>query len=105
MPAQTFTLSTDALFALDKSSLADIRPDGRAALDELVKKLLNPDKTAEHIHATGYTDRLGSDAYNQALSSRRADTVRAYLVSKGLAADLVSAEGRGESEPVVLDCH
>ena len=48
----------------------------------------------------GHTDRLGSDAYNQALSEQRARTVADYLIAKGLFADKVRAEGQGESSPV-----
>ena len=102
---QTLTLSADALFAFDKSSLADVKPGGRAALDDLATNLKAGDVDAEHVRVIGYTDRLGSDAYNQALSTRRAETIRNYLVSKGLAKDIVSAEGRGEAEPVAIDCH
>ncbi|HWG66859.1 MAG TPA: OmpA family protein [Rhodanobacteraceae bacterium] len=95
-----FTLSTDALFAFDKYALSDIKPRGREELDALARKLTAPDAKAEHIHVTGYTDRLGSADYNQTLSGRRAATVRDYLVGKGVAADHIDAEGRGEADPV-----
>ncbi|MGU0171886.1 OmpA family protein [Escherichia coli] len=48
----------------------------------------------------GYTDRIGSDAYNQGLSERRAQSVVDYLISKGIPADKISARGMGESNPV-----
>ena len=48
----------------------------------------------------GHTDSIGSDSYNQALSERRAQAVKAYLVSKGISATRLSTEGKGESEPI-----
>lgn len=97
---ERFTLSADALFAFDKYKLSNIKPQGRAELDALARKLTAPDAKAEHIHVLGYTDRLGNAAYNQRLSERRAATVRDYLVGKGVAADHIDAEGRGEADPV-----
>jgi outer membrane protein OmpA-like peptidoglycan-associated protein len=97
-----FTLSTDALFAFDKYALSDIKPNGRGELDALAQKLTAPDAKTEHIHVTGYTDRLGRADYNQTLSERRAATVRDYLVGKGVAADRIDTEGRGEAEPVKI---
>lgn len=97
---QRFTLSADALFAFDKYKLSDIKPQGRERLDALAQKLTAPDAKAGHIHVVGYTDRLGSTDYNQTLSGRRAATVRDYLVGKGVNADHVDAEGRGEADPV-----
>ena len=78
-----------------------IRPDARSKLDDLVGKLRNV--TLEVIIAVGHADRLGSDAYNMKLSVRRADAVKAYLVSKGIATSRVYTEGKGERQPV-KDC-
>ena len=75
-----------------------IRPDTRGKLDDLVGKLRSV--TLEVVIAVGHADRLGSDAYNQKLSVRRADSVKAYLVSKGIGASRVYTEGKGESQPV-----
>jgi len=75
-----------------------IRPDARSKLDDLVGKLRSV--TLEVVIAVGHADRLGSDAYNQKLSVRRADSVKAYLVSKGIGASRVYTEGKGESQPV-----
>lgn len=97
---ERFTLSTDALFAFDKYELSDIKPQGRKQLDALARKLTAPEAKTGHIHVVGYTDRLGSTAYNQKLSERRAVTVRDYLASKGVASDHIDAEGRGEADPV-----
>lgn len=98
--SESFTLSADALFAFDKAGLADVKPQGRAELDALAAKLTADGAKAEHIHVVGYTDRLGSNAYNQKLSERRAATVREYLASHGVAADRIDAEGRGKADPV-----
>jgi OOP family OmpA-OmpF porin len=78
-----------------------IRPDARSKLDDLVGKLR--DVTLEVVIAVGHADRLGSDAYNMKLSVRRADSVKAYLVSKGIAASRIYTEGKGERQPV-KDC-
>jgi len=75
-----------------------IRPDARTRLDDLVGKLRNV--TLEVVIAVGHADRIGGDAYNMKLSVRRADSVKAYLVSKGIAASRVYTEGKGERQPV-----
>src|SRR5437899_2958002 len=75
-----------------------IRPDARTKLDDMVGKLR--DVTLEVVIAVGHADRLGGDAYNMKLSVRRADSVKAYLVSKGIAASRVYTEGKGERQPV-----
>jgi len=75
-----------------------IRPDARSRLDELVSKLR--DVNLEVVIAVGHADRIGGDAYNMKLSVRRADSVKAYLVSKGIAASRVYTEGKGERQPV-----
>jgi OOP family OmpA-OmpF porin len=78
-----------------------IRPDARGKLDDMVGKLRNVN--LEVIIAVGHADRLGGDAYNMKLSVRRADSVKAYLVSKGIASSRVYTEGKGERQPV-KDC-
>jgi OOP family OmpA-OmpF porin len=81
---QKITLATKALFDFDKAVL---KPEGRAAIDsEVISKLNNVSKL-ELVLVTGHTDRIGSQAYNQKLSERRANAVRDYLVSKGVARD------------------
>ncbi|MBW7903087.1 MAG: OmpA family protein [Rhodocyclaceae bacterium] len=93
--AAKVTLAADALFDFDKAVL---RPEGQKALDDLVAKsgALN----LEVIIAVGHTDRLGSDAYNQKLSERRAAAVKTYLVGKkGIEANKVYTEGKGEKQP------
>lgn len=91
-------LSGDALFAFSKSGLQDILAEGRAQLAAIVVRLKSAD--AARIQVVGYTDRIGSDSENLALSQRRADTVREFLVRNGVAADSVVARGAGESGSV-----
>ena len=92
---QRQTYSADVFFDFDKSV---VKPEGRAKLDELVTSIkgINVDL----IVAVGHTDSIGSDAYNQRLSERRAAAVKAYLVSKGVDANRIQASGKGESAPV-----
>ena len=92
--AEKITLNADALFDFDKAVL---RPEGKAAFDDLAAKL--GDIKLEVIIATGHADRFGTDAYNQKLSERRAAAVKDYLVGKGVDANRIYAEGKGESQP------
>ncbi|HLS17625.1 MAG TPA: OmpA family protein [Paenalcaligenes sp.] len=97
------TLQADALFKFDRGDLAGLLPEGRATLDELAEKLLTGYATIDTIELIGHTDRLGTVEYNQALSERRADTVMAYLQSKGVDYPM-TAVGRGKLEPVTEGC-
>lgn len=92
---QKSVFSSEALFAFDKSEL---KPEGKTMLDGLVLQL--KDTTYETVFATGHTDRLGSDEYNQKLSERRAQTVKEYLMSSGIVVGRIDAEGKGESHPI-----
>jgi OOP family OmpA-OmpF porin len=94
---ETITVAAEKLFGFDKANLKD---DGKAALDEAATKI-KANADIELVLVTGHTDRLGSDAYNQKLSERRANQVKAYLVSQGVDASRLQAVGKGESEPVV----
>lgn len=95
------TLNADALFDFNK---ADLRPEGKAALDELYTKVKRI--KLEVLIAVGHADRFGDDAYNQKLSEKRAESVKAYLVSKGIEKNRIYTEGKGEKNPVTKpeDC-
>jgi OOP family OmpA-OmpF porin len=82
------------LFDFDKSVL---KPEGKSMLDELAREL--DGAKYDVIVATGHADRIGSNAYNQKLSERRANVVKTYLVSKGIPANSINASGKGESQP------
>jgi OOP family OmpA-OmpF porin len=98
---QKINFSADALFDFDK---ADLRPDGKAMLDDLARLLQGA--KYEVILAIGHTDRIGTVQYNQRLSIRRAETVKKYLVDKGIEPNRVYAEGKGKSQPLTkpADC-
>ncbi|HEY6821565.1 MAG TPA: OmpA family protein [Burkholderiales bacterium] len=99
--SQKISFSGDALFAFDSAVL---KPEGKVMLDGLVGQLQGA--SYDTIHATGHTDRFGSNAYNQKLSQRRAETVKAYLLSKNVNASRIDADGKGETQPVTKasDC-
>jgi OOP family OmpA-OmpF porin len=97
---KAFTLKSDTLFDFNKATL---KPEGKDALDTLYTEVQKMDPKEGAAVVVGYTDRIGSEKYNQALSERRANTVRDYLVAKGAPADKVKAEGRGETNPVTGD--
>ncbi|MBV8036629.1 outer membrane protein OmpA [Roseateles sp.] len=93
--SEKVTFAADAFFDFDKSTL---KPEAKAKLDDLVSKTKGIN--LEVIIAVGHTDSIGSDAYNQKLSIRRSEAVKAYLVSKGVEPNRVYTEGKGEKQPV-----
>ncbi len=93
--AEKVTLAADVLFDFDR---ADVKPDGKSKLDDLANKVRGIN--LEVVIAIGHADSIGSDAYNQKLSVRRAEAVKAYLVSKGIEQNRVYTEGKGEKQPV-----
>lgn len=96
--SEKVTFAADAFFDFDKAVL---KPDGKAKLDDLASKLNS--LNLEVIIAVGHTDSIGSDAYNQKLSVRRAEAVKSYLVGKGVDAKRVYTEGKGEKQPVATN--
>ena len=93
--ATKVTFAADAFFDVDKAVL---KPEAKAKLDDLVAKTKGIN--LEVIIAVGHTDSDASDAYNQKLSVRRSEAVKAYLVSKGIEKNRVYTEGKGEKQPV-----
>ncbi len=93
--ATKVVLNADTFFDFDK---ATIKPEGRQVLDQVAAQANTIN--LETLIATGHTDSIGTEQYNQGLSQRRANSVKAYLVSKGIAADRIYVEGKGESSPV-----
>ena len=88
-------LSGDALFATDHATLA---PTARESLDRLLSE--RADRTYSLVTVMGFTDSVGSDDYNLALSKRRAESVAAYLKAHGLKTDSMTVSGRGKADPV-----
>jgi OOP family OmpA-OmpF porin len=93
--SEKVSYAADAFFDFDKAVL---KPEGKAQLDDAVSKLQG--LNLEVIIAVGHTDSVGTDAYNDKLSIRRAEAVKAYLVSKNIEANRVYTEGKGEKQPV-----
>jgi OOP family OmpA-OmpF porin len=92
---QKMTYASDAFYDTGKAVL---KPAGKEKLDDLVGKIKG--MNLEVVVATGHTDAVGGDASNQKLSIRRAESVKAYLVSKGIEKNRIYTEGKGEKQPV-----
>jgi OmpA-OmpF porin, OOP family len=92
------TLQADTLYDFDKATL---KPEGKATLDKVAADLAKI--RLEVIIAVGNTDSVGSDAYNQALGQRRAQSVKAYLISKGVDGGRIYTESKGKSNPVATN--
>ncbi len=93
--AEKVTFAADVLFDFDKTV---VKPEGRSKLDDLAGKVKSIN--LEVVIAIGHADSIGSDEYNQKLSVRRAEAVKAYLVSKGVEPNRIYTEGKGEKQPV-----
>ena len=97
MRFERYTLSSTELFAFDSSVLRMPQPK----LDETAE-LMSCNAQVNNVTISGYTDRLGTDNYNMALSQRRADSVKSFLTNKGINPNRLNAVGKGESNPVVV---
>ncbi|NYZ64191.1 OmpA family protein [Luteimonas deserti] len=95
-------LDADGMFAFGASDLSAISAGGRAALDALAATLTSG-RPLEVVHVIGHSDRVGAAQANLRLSTRRAESVRDYLVARGVPADRITAVGRGHVEPLA-DC-
>jgi OOP family OmpA-OmpF porin len=93
--AEKVTFAADVNFDFDK---ATIKPAGKSKLDDLASKVGTVN--LEVVIAIGHADEIGSDEYNQKLSVRRAEAVKAYLVSKGIEANRIYTEGKGKKQPI-----
>ena len=93
--ASKVVLNADTFFDFDKTV---IKPEGQQILDQVASQAASIN--LETLIATGHTDSTGPEAYNQGLSERRANAVKDYLVSKGVPADRIYVEGKGETSPV-----
>lgn len=93
-------VSADGLFGFGR---ADIDPAsaGAVELETLASRLTGSEVLVKAVHVIGHSDRIGNDRANVALSTRRAEAVRDYLLERGVQASLVTAVGRGSVEPVV----
>lgn len=95
--AKKVTLAADALFDFDKAVL---KPEGKQALDEVGDKIQSKGATVIDVNIVGHTDSIGTEEYNQALSLRRATSVKDYILTKGVDASIIDVSGKGETEPV-----
>jgi len=92
-------IPADALFAYNKAEISDQGKEKLSAFADRINGL----KSLEVVIAVGHADRIGTDAYNQALSEKRANAVKDFLVSKNVPANRVYTEGKGKSQPVTGD--
>lgn len=95
-PAVEAHFNAETLFDFDR---AVVKPEGRKILDEKIVANMKMHPEVTLLVITGHADRIGTEAYNQDLSERRANAVKAYLVTQGIAAERMSASGKGESQP------
>jgi len=93
--ATKVVLNADTFFDFDKDTL---KPEGRQVLDQVAAQV--DTINLETLIAVGHTDSIGTEQYNQGLSERRAASVKNYLVGKGIPADRIYTEGKGETSPV-----
>jgi outer membrane protein OmpA-like peptidoglycan-associated protein len=98
---EKISLQGDALFRFGKSDEGSILPQGVKKLDDLAAQLAAYDRASiESISVIGHADRLGKKVPNQALSERRAMTVKKYLIKHGVDGSAIASSGKGSSQPV-----
>ena len=97
-PPRVERLSADTLFPFSRGDVSDIRPSGLRDIAQIAAQLRA--SPFGHVEVLGYTDRLGSDSANRALSERRANAVREVLIQQGVPGEKIRAEGLGSRDPV-----
>ena len=95
-PAVEAYFDAESLFDFDK---AVVKPEGQRILDEKIVTGMKMHPEVSLLIITGHADRIGTEEYNQGLSERRANAVKAYLAKQGIAAERMTVSGKGESEP------
>ena len=100
---EQINLSADALFKFNKATKEDLLPSGIQALDGLVSKLKTNYVEIKQISLVGHTDRLGSDDYNYRLGLARADTIKNYLIERGISS-VFETSSAGKTQPVSKNC-
>lgn len=100
-PPRKLSFAADGLFRFDGGQPSDLLPEGQSKIQRLASELRQSGAQRVSITIVGHTDRLGSEAYNDALSLARANTVRDLLVKEGIAPASIRASGAGERQPVV----
>ena len=93
----TSTIKAEALFDFDKS---DLKPAGKEAISALDDQIKSQGAQVIDINVVGHTDSIGTEEYNQALSLRRATSVKDFMVSEGIDPGIIDVSGKGESDPV-----
>ncbi len=100
---EKITLEAGSLFKFDKSDYKNMLPEGKAEINKLAKTIKEYKLNIRSIDVSGYTDPMGTEHYNQALSERRAETVKNALIQAGVKAPIY-AEGYGEANLIVPNC-
>lgn len=97
---ETITLESDTLFAFGRADFQSLRSEGQGQLSAIASKLLSTPDIGK-IVISGHADQLGDPQANLQVSRQRAQTIRTYLVGKGVPAELVAAQGEGSRKPLV----
>lgn len=97
---ETITLESDTLFAFGRADFQSMRNEGQSQLSAIANKLLNTPNIGKII-ISGHADQLGDIQGNLQISKQRAQTIRTYLVGKGVPAELIDAQGEGSRKPLV----
>ena len=101
MAMKPITISATQLFAFNRATLT---PQAKGILDSAIVAKLGQFSAIQFINVNGHADRIGSQMYNQRLSERRAEAVKAYLASKGVRESAMETYGFGKTQPVKHGC-